>query len=132
MLDNQITLHVDKLSNDTLVDEVYTRFEEYANRSIYIGEDHSLSTRNLCAVTRAFPTISGNFKGVAKTALKFTQDIEVAGVDTTTSNSAPMIGAVNFSIPVGATSAQTMHLRQRIIAGLDHAIATRLVDKQEV
>jgi hypothetical protein len=132
MLDNTITLAVDQAGNDTIVSELYTRFEEQLNRSVYIGDDHSLSTRNQMAVTRSSATVSGNFRGVAKSAIKFTQDITVPGVDVTTSNSAPMIGSSNFSIPVGATSAQVMLLRQRMIAGIDHAFAARLTERQEV
>jgi hypothetical protein len=132
MLDNTITLPVDQAGNDTEVDEDYTRFEETQNRTVYIGEDHSLSARNTITLTRNFPTVSGNFKGVAKSALKMTQDIEVDGVDSTTSNTSPMIAAANFSIPVGATSAQVMLIRQRLIAAIDHEIAARLTETLEV
>lgn len=132
MLDNTITLPVDPANNNTVVNELYTRFEEFANRTVYIGDDHTLSTKNTIVVTRNLPTVSGNFRGVAKSALKFTQDVQVAGVDSTTTNASSMIGAVNFSIPVGTTSAQAMHLRQRIVAMVDHAIMIRLTERLEV
>lgn len=132
MLDNTITLPVDPLNNDTIVNETYTRYEEAANRSTYIGDDHTLGKRNMMTVTRSFPTVSGNFKGVAKSAVKLTQDIEVDGVDATVKNNSPMIASANFSLPVGCTSAEAMLIRQRLIAAIDHAIAIRLTEKLEV
>lgn len=132
MLDNTITLPVDPANNEQVANEVYTRYEESANRSSYIGQDHSLAVRNTLAVTRSFPTVSGNFKGVAKSALKFTQDIEVEGVNAMTVNSSPMIGTVGFSFPVGTTPSQAMHLRQRIVAAVDHEIMIRLTERLEV
>lgn len=119
MLDNTITLSVDAANDSNPANQAYTRYEEFSNRSSYIGSDHSLSERNVLSCTRNFPTVSGNFPGVAKSSVKFTQDIEIEGVDTSTTLVAPIIVAVSFSIPVGATAAEAMELRQRVIAALD-------------
>jgi hypothetical protein len=43
-----------------------------------------------------------------------------------------MIGDISLSIPVGATAAQTLEFRQRMIAVIDHALAAKLVDELEV
>jgi len=43
----------------------------------------------------------------------------VTGVDGTTTVTAPIIVEVSFSVPVGATAAQTMLHRQRALALLD-------------
>lgn len=119
MLDNTITLPVDELENDTLVNQDYTRYDEYNNRTIYVGTGHTLAQRDTMTVSRTFPKPSGNHPGVAKSSLKFTQDISIPGVDTTTTLVAPDIGEVNFSLPVGTTPAQAMMLRQRIVAALN-------------
>lgn len=133
MLDNTITLSVDAANDSNPANQVYTRYEEAANRSSYIGSDHTLSVRNTMAVTRNFPTVSGNFRGVAKSSLKFTQDVEVDGVDATTSNISPVIAVVNFSIPVGTTAAEAMEIRQRLIAALDSdTLMARLTESLEI
>jgi hypothetical protein len=126
MLDNTITLSVDEdNSGSGFQDTVFTRQEEYLNRSLYKGPAHTMSRRDTLGFYRTQPKRSGNDLGTAKVDSKFTQDIEVDGADPSTSMVKPLIGAVNLSIPVGATDAQLLVLRQRIIALLDHAIVTR-------
>lgn len=133
MLDNVLTLAVDHDRDATPTDEDYTRFEENLNRSLYVGDDHSVESRNTMTVTRSLPTVSGNFRGVKKTSLKFTQDYEVAGVDATTTLVAPIIISVSFSVPVGATAAAAMHLRERVRAALDDQdLMTRLTESMEI
>lgn len=132
MLDNTKTFMVDVANNATLVDQDYSRYDEAANRTTYIGEDHTLSKRNILVVTRNFPSPSGNFKGVAKSGIKLTQDVEVLAVDSTTIV-APEIAAISFSLPIGTTSAQAKELRQRLIAILDDDdFCSRLTEKLEV
>lgn len=116
---NTLTLSVDAANNATPANEVYTRYEEYQNRSSYIGANHTPDDRDQLALYRTFPTKSGNFKGTAKSSVKFTKDVEVAGVDSSTTLTAPIILDVSFSVPVGATSADLIHARQRLIALLD-------------
>lgn len=116
---DNLTLSVDALNNSSPANEVYTRFEELPNRSTYIGADHAPELRNQLALYRTFATKSGNFKGVSKSAVKFTQDLEVPGVDSSTTLTAPAILEVSFSVPVGAEVADILHLRQRVIALLD-------------
>lgn len=120
MQPNEITLSVDE-ENDGVgpVNHVFTRFEEHLNRAVYIGPLHSMMARNTLTTYRTFPKISGNFRGVAKSAFKFSTDITVPGVDAETSITAPVIVEVSFSVPVGATAAQTMLYRQRALALLD-------------
>jgi hypothetical protein len=119
MQSNTITLSVD-VDNDggstAAVDKVFTRFDEYQNRSEYISGDHSLAARDKLSLYRTLPKTAGNFKGVAKSAVKFTQDYSVEGVDSTTTNVAPGIVDINFSFPVGMTPAQTLEMRMRAVA----------------
>lgn len=119
MLDNILELSVDPANNSTVVTESYRRYDESANRSLYIGDDHTLQQRNQMTLNRSFPTVVGNFKGVAKSVLKFTQDIVVDGNDGVASITAPALVTINFSLPVGITPAQAIHFRQRAIAALD-------------
>lgn len=132
MLDNNITLVVDTLNNGTPSNRVYTRYDEYQNRSIYKGPSHSLVTRDTLGIYRTPVKANGADLGVAKSAFKLTQDIEVPGKASETTVSKPMIADASFSIPVGATAAQTLEFRQRLIAAIDHAIASRVVDELEV
>lgn len=133
MLDNTITLAVDHDRDATPTNEAFTRFEENLNRSLYVGADHSVEERNTMTVTRSLPTVSGNFRGVKKTTLKFTQDYDVAGVDATTTLVAPIIANISFSIPVGATAAAAMHIRERLRAALDDQdLMTRLTESLEI
>lgn len=117
---NTLTLSVD-VDNDGvgLASEVYTRYEEYQNRASYIGADHLPDARNTLAFYRTFPTKSGNFKGTAKSSVKFTQDVEVAGVDSSTTITAPIILDLSFSVPVGASATDLKHIRQRLLALID-------------
>lgn len=118
MLPNTITLAVDELNNETPVDETLTRFEENLNRSTYVGDSHSVEAKDTLNFYRTVPKPNGNFKGVAKTAFKFSRDTVVTGVDST-SVSAPIIVEVSFSIPVGVTDADKLLARQRALAMLD-------------
>lgn len=116
---NQISLNVDVLNDGNTVAQTYDRYEEFQNRSIYVGATHVPEARDQMAIYRTFPSKSGNFKGVSKSAIKFTADVEVPGVDASTTLTAPMIGEVTFSLPVGCAAADVKELRQRIIAALD-------------
>jgi hypothetical protein len=119
MQSEEITLAVDELNDANTVNHVYSRFEEYQNRSVYIHSGHSLEARDTLSFYRTFPKVSGNFKGMAKSAVKFSQDVEVAGVDGVSTLTSPIIVEVSFSVPVGATQAEQLIARQRAIALLD-------------
>jgi hypothetical protein len=120
MQPNEIDLQVDTLNDGgTIVQETYTRFEEFLNRSKYVGDSHTMSSRDELTLYRTFPKQAGNFKGVGKSAAKFAIDVSVPGVDETTSLTAPIIMEISFSIPVGATPASILLARQRGLALLD-------------
>lgn len=115
-----ITLAVDTLNNGTTNDEDYSRFDTgSANRVVYIGENHSMTTKDTLTLYRTFPKVSGNFRGTAKTAVKFSQDKVVTGVDGVAQLTSPIIVEVSFSIPVGVTEADMLIARQKAIALLD-------------
>jgi len=133
MQDNSITLAVD-VDNDggttAAVTLVFNRYEEYQNRSVYIATDHTLASRNQLGLYRTFPKVSGNFNGVAKSAIKLTQDYSVPGADATTTRVAPGLVDIGFSFPVGLTPAQTLELRMRAVALLlDDTVMIPLTDQ---
>lgn len=132
MLDNTITIPVDVLNNGTPINRVYTRFQEFLDRSVYKGPQHTLVNRDTLGFYRTPVKSNGSNNGVAKSAAKLTQDISVPGKVASTNVVLPMIGNFDFSIPVGATAAQTLEFRQRMIAVIDHAISARLVDELEI
>jgi hypothetical protein len=119
MLDDTITLQVDELNDTNLIDIDFLRFEEYQNRSVYTSENHQLSAQDKLTFYRTFPKISGNFPGTAKSAMKFSFDHVVTGVDGLAALTSPMIVEVSFSVPVGISVANQLIGRQRAIALLD-------------
>lgn len=114
-----ITLAVDTANTGVTTDKDYTRYEEYQNRSVYVGETHTPAARDTLTLYRTQPKASGNFKGTSKTAIKFSRDIAVAGVDGISTLTSPIIVEVSFSVPVGATPAATLLSRQTALALLD-------------
>lgn len=119
MLDNTITLAVDTANTGSTTDQDYTRYSEHENRTVYVGETHSMVARDELSIYRTFPKPNGTFKGVSKTAVKFTEDQVVDGVDGVSQLTAPLILDIQFSIPVGVESSKITELRQRAIALLD-------------
>lgn len=118
MLSNSITLVVDEdnVPGTAGVSKTFTRFEEFQNRSVYIETAHSIAMKDTLSFYRTLPKISGNFRGSAKCAFKFTKDYEVPGVDSETVNLVPAIVEGNLSLPVGLTPAQVMALYMRVNA----------------
>lgn len=133
MLDNTITLAVDKLNSGAITNVAFSRQEEFQNRAKYISPAHTLAKRDTLDFYRTFPSKTKDFNGVAKSGFKFTVDTEVPGVDPATSRIAPQIAEVSFSLPIGFTTAQLVELRQRIIAVLDNdALMLRINERLEV
>lgn len=130
MLSNTIILPIDTLNTGTKTNTDYSRYDEYQNRSVYIGTDHSLSARDSISFFRSFPKPSGNFKGVMKTSFKITKDIMVLGVDGLANLTSPIIIEVKFSLPVGAETAQLIAERQKVIALLDDDSLMRSLTEQ--
>lgn len=131
MQPNEITLSVDTLNDTTtIVPVTFTRFEEFLNRSRYIGELHTMQSRDELSLYRTFPKQAGNFKGVGKSAAKFALDVQVPGVDASTTLTAPIIMEISFSIPVGTADADVLYMRQCGLALIDSdAIMTSLNSK---
>lgn len=134
MQPNEITLSVDE-QNDGVgpVNHVFSRFEDFQNRSTYVSSDHTIALKDTLGFYRTPPKPNGTFKGVAKTSFKISKDILVAGVDGVSQLTAPIIMEVSFSVPVGATTAQILRERQRLVSLLDRDdIMSPLNEKQMV
>lgn len=125
-----LTLSVDAANDGNPANEVYTRQQEAENRSVYIGPAHASDNRDMLSLYRTFPTRSGNFKGVDKSAIKLTLDVAVSGVDSSTTITSSAIAEVSFSFPVGITDAQAEHIRQRLVALLDNSSFMASLNKQ--
>lgn len=129
MQPDTITLAVDELNNDTLVDHPMTRVDYTNSRSKYIGATHSAINRDEMSLFRSAAKASGNFRGVEKTSVKLTKDQSVPGADGVTTLTIPAIGECSFSLPIGMSSANKLLLRQCLVAAVDHAFMVALQDQ---
>lgn len=130
---NTLTFQVDATNTGTPAALALDRYEEASNRSVYVTAVHTPGSREMIALTRALPTKSGNFRGVSKGSLKFTQDVSVTGVDSNTTILAPIIVEVSFSLPVGCDADDVKRARQIIIGALDDdTFSDKLMIQQQV
>jgi hypothetical protein len=120
MLSNEITTQVDLLNTGVTTERVISRYDELPGRSTYIFSEHTPAKRHMVTFSRSQPKRAGNFKGVGKSSVKFTEDVDVPGFDSATNVSAPIIAEVSFSIPVGTDPAAILVTRQMLIAMLDN------------
>lgn len=120
MQTSPIVLAVDVLGNATLVNQSYGMTDFTSVRSRWLADDHTASSRNEMTLFRSAAKPNGNFRGVEKTAVKFTQDMAVPGADGVTTLTIPAICECSFSLPVGMTEAQKLELRERMAAALVH------------
>lgn len=120
MQPNEITVAVDVLNNGSATNRIYQRFDDSTpNKALYVTGAHSVMSRDSLALFRTFPKPSGNFAGVSRSTVKFSKDVIVPGVDSTTTQTSQIIVEVNFSIPVGVNAATTKEFRQLAIGLLD-------------
>lgn len=120
MQPNTITLPVDAANDANLADQIFTRFDEFSNRSLYIGPAHLPEARYTLGLYRSPIKANGNFRGVKKTSFKLTKDISVLGVDGVSSLTSPIIVETSFSFPVGVLAADVLELRQVDLALIDY------------
>jgi hypothetical protein len=114
-----ITFDFDPENDGTPVERDYSRFDTSgANRTVYIGDDHLTESRDTLTLYRTFPKVNGNFRGMKKSAIKFTKDFTVLGVDGS-NIVVPCIVDVGFSVPVGLTDDQELLMRQLVVGLVD-------------
>lgn len=133
MQSNTITLSVNHDNDDgttATIPYTFSRYEEFQNRSQYIESNHTLALRNMLGLYRTPPKVSGNFRGTAKSSVKFTKDFSVPGVDASSEIIVPGICEVSFSLPVGVTAAESKEIRMAMVALLqDDTVMVSLTDQ---
>jgi len=135
MQDNTITLNVDVANDGNAVASVFDRHEEYLNRSVYINKlgGHSNVSRDQLGFYRTPAKLSGESRGSAKCAIKFTRDVSVPNASGTGNITLPLIAEVSFNLPVGITPDQETEVRQRLVAILDDdAVSGGLMQYAEI
>lgn len=118
MQPDPITIAVDVLNNGTTENQVYERVREEGLKSIYHGPGHSASMRNTLTFIANDPKPSGNYTGVQKSVVKFTEDVSGPGVNGLDVIQ-PLIATFEVSRPAIATDAQVLEIRQRLHALID-------------
>jgi len=133
MLNNTITLQVDVLANATLVDAPFRRFQEFADRSLYVGDAHSSTTKDTLQFYRTAAKPQGKSRGVQKCAVKLTATQSVPSTINDETILADEIAFLQFNLPVGISPARKLELRQRLIAMLkDDAVMGPLMEIGEI
>lgn len=125
MLENTLTLSLP--NGGTPVNMTITRIDVFQNRSVYHEPTHSTTARRIVGFYRTLPKRSGDFLGVSKSAAKTTMDLSVLDAKGATIT-APAIGEISFSVPIGATEAAIDSLLDR----LDALISNRTVIKRTI
>jgi len=133
MQDNTITLSVDSANDGNPANQAFVRSRYNLTKSLYTGSGNTVDSRNQLTFTASDPKRSGESRGIAKSALKFTLDVAVLNSSGSGNITLPCIAEVSFAVPVGTTPAQTMEMRQRLVALLDDdAVMAKLMDNLEV
>lgn len=82
-------------------------YERYSgpedDKSVFLGENHTPTTKDTLSFYRRPAKRNGNFFGVNRTSLKFHKDVTVPGIDGLDVNSAVIV-ELNISAPAGAES----------------------------
>lgn len=113
MQPNILSIDVDPLNNGTIEIDAFSRFEEFQNRSVYVGPGHSLTSKNLLSLYRTLPKVTGNFRGQAKGAVKTTEDTVVLGTDGVSNLTGQIIVETTYSYPVGVSVAALKRARMK-------------------
>ena len=113
MLNDSITLTLP--NGGTPVNVNITRIDVLQNRSVSHEPAHKTTVRKTVGFYRTLPKRSGDFLGVAKSAVKSTLDMTVQNAKGEPVIS-PMIGEISFSIPIGAVEADIDTLLDRLEA----------------
>lgn len=121
MLPNSITLAVDTANNGTTANETWSRTSYGTNDSLYVGPLNNTGIiRDQLRFTRSYPQKSGNFAGYLVSTVKFVREIEVEGVNITTLEKRPITVELRVVVPAGATTAEVVEARQRMLALMDN------------
>lgn len=117
-----LTINTDPNNDDTIVAKIFSRARVLMNglKTLYhMDNSHSTARPDTLSFETSEPKPNGQFLGVTRPKVVRRRTIDVESIDPGTEISQPLIGKVEFSIPVGATDAELLELRQDLIAVLD-------------
>jgi len=129
---SDLTFNVDVLHDTNLVAKVfeYARSLRDGMKSLFFGPDNTTSEPDTLSFEVTDPKQNGNFRGVTRPKIVRTRTAVVDGVDETTQLVQPLIGKLEFSIPVGTLPADILLLRQEIVAILnDDTVMDKLMKR---
>lgn len=128
-LPDPITLSIDEANDSNPSDHILSRGREFATKTEYYDEDHTVASRSMCTVMCTLPKQNGNFYGTLKTSVKFTRDVTVTGVNGEDIK-VPSIAEANFSFPSGTDEAHATLMRQSLVSFLDLDSVMDLIHNQ--
>lgn len=132
MQPNILVLPVDVSNDGTTTDRSYRRFEEFKDRSVYVGPNHSYVNPDTLSIYRTEPKPTASSRGISKCAVKLSSKVSVPSSDGVTTVESTLIGHMSFNLPVGLTTAQLLEFRQRVIAAIDHDFMDSLMVSNEI
>lgn len=89
------------------LDSQFTRFTELGNATVYIERGHhTADKRSQLVLSRNTPKRNGASRGVTRTMVKYTADVDVPSAsDVTSTIRVPLILSLEASVPVGTDRA---------------------------
>jgi hypothetical protein len=81
--------------------------------------NHTTARPSTLSFETSEPKPNGQFLGVTRPKIIRRRTVDVGSIDPATLITSPLLGKIEFSIPVGATDADVLELRQDLIAALD-------------
>lgn len=129
-----ITLEVNEDNDDgstSLVTKTFDRKESYNGRSLYTTNASTSLLRETLGLYATDPKPSGNILGTSKASVKTTLDVSVPGADGVAVYTRPLIWEVSVSVPLGATDADILAERMKMVTLLmDDSVMDQLVLNQ--
>jgi len=117
-----LTLQSDVANNETLISKIFTRARVLMNglKTLYHEDNHHTTARpSTLSFETSEPRPNGQFLGVTRPKIIRRRTVDVNSTDPSTQITQPLLGKIEFSIPVGTSGSDVMELRQDLIAALD-------------
>jgi hypothetical protein len=117
-----LTIQSDVANNDTLVAKVFNRARVLMNglkTLFHESNSHTTARPSTLSFETSEPRPNGQFMGVTRPKIVRRRTIDVESLDPAVEVTQPLIGKIEFSVPVGATDAEMLEMRQDLIAVLD-------------
>lgn len=130
MLSNTLVIPV--LLDSTPENVEFRRFEENSNRTVYIGPEHQLDSKQVLIVSRSLPKKSGNFRGNLTTEVRIFDDVTIKAADGS-DLSVPGSITITAVLPVGCNAEYVHRLIDYGRSALAHSeVRTKLIPLGEV